>query len=199
MSTAADRDTVRNLPLWRTEEHADTTKVKVPVNQLNKTVSHIHVHASRAVIDDKETGERTHLAHFRLYLQLKGEDSSVMLNSSGADREDWIVTTLHIVYYPYPFSTSENKLVVHTIPVHREFTVHEAIVALLARNRDRYRLEPQSGSGCRHWCKVVLQDFGEYDWVDAAAAATVEHATSSIKEQYPDVDVPTPAPRGVFF
>lgn len=87
----------------------------------------------------------------------------------------------------------------HTFAVHQKFTVHEAIAALLERNCDHYRLDLESGSGCWYWCEVVLRDFVEYGWVEATAAARVEHVTSWIKEHYADVDIPMPAPRGQFY
>ncbi|KAF8916635.1 hypothetical protein CPB85DRAFT_1431957 [Mucidula mucida] len=61
---AAQRD--GNLPPWSTDGHAESTTVNVPVEELNKAVSHIYVHAARSAMG------QTSVAHFRLYLQLKG-------------------------------------------------------------------------------------------------------------------------------
>ncbi|KAF8916637.1 hypothetical protein CPB85DRAFT_1250727 [Mucidula mucida] len=157
------------LPIWSTKEHfpaADTTRVRVPANQLDQTVNCVTVHAACAAMEDIKTGALTVVAHFRLYLQFEGGKSSVALNSTGEDRDDG-TTTLKFDYHKYPFSTSRSKLDVLTITVRREFTVYEAIAALLERNCDRYSLDFESGSGCRHWCEVVLRDFEGYGWVDA--------------------------------
>ncbi len=109
------------------------------------------------------------------------------------------VTHLHIGFYRYPYSTSNSKLSVYTLAVRREFTVLQAITALLRKNRDRYRLNRSSSSGCRYWCKVVLNDFVEYGWLEAGAPATVDYVTSVVHTQYPNVSVPMPAPYGQFF
>ncbi|KAF8916612.1 hypothetical protein CPB85DRAFT_1484228 [Mucidula mucida] len=194
MSTERDG----NVLIWNSSKHADTTRVRVPAHQLDQTVNCVTVHAARALMEDYKTGGATVVAHFCLYLQLEGGESSVALNSTGEDRDDG-TTTLKFDYHEYPFSTSRSKLNVLMITVRREFTVYEAIAALLERNRDRYCLDFDSGSGCRHWCEVVLRDFEGYGWVDAEAAATVDQLTSLIKEEHPDVDVPTPAPHGQFY
>ncbi|KAF8916630.1 hypothetical protein CPB85DRAFT_1250723 [Mucidula mucida] len=189
------------LPIWSTKEHfpaAEITAVSIPVDKLDKTVNCVTVHAARAAMEDIKTGAVTVVAHFCLYLQLDGGESSIMLNSSGEGFDDGR-TVLELIYHDYPFSTSPSKLNLLTITVHREFTVHEAIEALLGRHCDRYRLDLESGSGCRHWCEVVLRDFEGYGWVDAEAAATVDDLTRWIKEKHPDVDVPVPAPRGQFY
>ncbi|KAF8916642.1 hypothetical protein CPB85DRAFT_1431962 [Mucidula mucida] len=180
-ATRTERDAIF-LPIWNTKQHAETTKVRIPADKLDKTVNCVTVHAARAAMEDIKTGAVTVVAHFRLYLQLDGGKSSVVLNSSGEDFDDGR-TKLELIYYKYPFlNLAEQAQSAHD---------HNIVTA--------YRLDLESGSGCRHWCEVVLRDFEGYGWVDAEAAATVDHLTSLIKEEHPDVDVPTPAPRGQFY
>lgn len=93
----------QNLPPWLKPEHAETTVVNVPEKNLDLPISHIHVHATRV---ERGTGVDTvQAAHFRLFLQIKDANKSVMLNSFGATSQG--MTRLDIVWCEFPWSNSQ--------------------------------------------------------------------------------------------
>jgi hypothetical protein len=87
------------------------------------------------------------------------------------------------------------------IPVENPFTVLDAMRTLLTKNRDRYYLDANTGSGCRYWCQVVISDFINNKWVNKKHGNCVEELTTSVKanSEYKDVDIPVPAPKGTFY
>jgi hypothetical protein len=171
---------------------ADTVSINVKETHLNKLVTSIVIHSAIVIM-----GGTTGTAHFRIFLQLP-DNSSVELDSYGLQRTK---TMLKVIYRPYSFSTATSTMGTLEIPVEKPFTILDAVTTLLTKNRDRYYLDPSTGSGCRYWCQVVIGDFIDNKWVNKKHGNCVEEFTISVKadSKYKDVNIPVPAPKGTFY
>ncbi|KIM36197.1 hypothetical protein M413DRAFT_14152 [Hebeloma cylindrosporum] len=174
-----------------------TTRLKYLDGKLDFQVWGIVIHASKSRMFYPDRPSRE-VAHLRIFL-VTSENSSIELNPSS--EYGGIGIMLEIIFRSYRFSRTRRYMDILNIPVIRVFTVREVIDNLFSNNRDRYRLDLATGSGCRYWCSVVISDFVSMGWVSANDANAVERLTNTLANdvRWVDVFIPVPSPRGIFY
>ncbi|KIM36182.1 hypothetical protein M413DRAFT_31933 [Hebeloma cylindrosporum] len=180
-------------PIWKQRGHADTTElIGVQDYHLQCQVSEVVAYAAEYAIGDLP------VAHFRIFLVLSEGRGAIQLNSKAFESH---TTMLVVKYCSYDYSKSRGFMGTMTIPVIQAFTVREALEKLLSLNRDHYRLVPQTGSGCRYWCSVVIADFIQCGWLYEGYADLFDRLASALKKdpRWRDVVMPSPSPRGTFY
>lgn len=136
--------------------------------------------------------------HFRLFCVID-EDNSVELQTFRLSTSTGICRLL-VIDRNYA-SSNKNQLDKHEMPCveGREFTIKEVIDYILhVKKRYKYLFDCDTGSGCRYWCNVVVQDLEDFGllpvgttvamvtWGDRVAETDREHMN-------------IPATQGIFY
>jgi hypothetical protein len=75
--------------------------------------------------------------------------------------------------------------------------VQDVIDLILAKGRDRYKLT-EGGSGCRYWCKTVVRDLEDHQFVRGGSSDQLEGYMRSLHAVHGNW-VPYPLYKGTFY
>ncbi|KAH6908538.1 hypothetical protein BKA70DRAFT_1562594 [Coprinopsis sp. MPI-PUGE-AT-0042] len=161
---------------------------------LDKPVESIIVHA-------RGVGDINNNAHFSLFLQMS-DNKSVSVNPVVPEDapQDNLAIVLTLKGCKYGFST-QMFVDVATVPIvdNQRPTIRQALALLLAGHRDAYRNQPETGSGCKFWCRTAIKDYERQGWVrEGQGDRAVDKLVSSAKAKgysFPDGGDPV----GVFY
>lgn len=136
--------------------------------------------------------------HFRLFCVI-GERRSVELQTFRLSTATGICTTL-ILDRNYK-STNKNLIDEHFLKCteEREYMVKD-IVDYLLFDKKRYKclFDCATGSGCRHWCNVVVKDLEDFGLFAEGTSQAMVAWGDGVAERYPD-HMSIPATTGVFY
>lgn len=142
---------------------------------LGRTITHINVVANSNSSGSSNFLEGPPPAHFRLFFALERSYGSSVIESvevdsntenAGTDREGNQLTILRILRRNYEVSIPTNYRTIIQLkgPLRTQrhkrqpFRVYDLISLLVTNRRYRYYLDRDTGSGCRWFCEVVLED-----------------------------------------
>lgn len=175
---------------------ADTVSLeKLSQKLLDKPMAGIIVHA-------RGMGDINNNTHFSLYLQIS-DTKSVFVNPGVPEDapRDNLAIILTFKSCNFAFSTSNSFIDMETVSIieGQRPTIRQAILLLLARHRDAYRNQPETGSGCRFWCRTAIKDFESQGWVKQGHGdRKIDRLVASVKNKgykFPDIEEPI----GVFY
>ena len=161
------------------------------------TVRSALIHGSRC---QTTTFPLAYYVHWRIYFQLNvpfPHHDSIEFNSQRLQADG--STRLYISFREYEHSNVQQTVGRIEIPMIRQVTVQQLIDFVLGRNRrDRYRLT-DGGSGCRFWCKTVINDLEQAGWIGPGSGAQLESYFLSLHQKYGNGCIPYPLYQGTFY
>ncbi|TBU25021.1 hypothetical protein BD311DRAFT_670545 [Dichomitus squalens] len=143
------------------------------------------------------------MAHFRILLVLDDSSNSplsIELNSVGLVTTTGL-TRMHVISRNWTHSAGTTRVLaeqdVHFIPGHALPTVDTVLNLLVGNKRHHYMLHA-SGSGCRYWTKVVLQDLIRAGYMAPGSDSIVATIKDEIAKANPQILMLADA-EGTFF
>ncbi|TDL27899.1 hypothetical protein BD410DRAFT_335621 [Rickenella mellea] len=193
LNAAAQRND--RTPAYMREEHIRTEGIPAVAQ---RTVNSITVHACSTVGTSAQGS--VSVAHFRLFLGLSGvRPESVELNNTG--HQGGRTTTTFITYRPYSRSQTVTTLGYQVVNIAgSNLTVNQILEHLfVTKRRHLYRLDADTGSGCRFWCRTVLSDMVAQTWIPSSAIELTEAIAEAIQRNNKALVSEVGNPRGGIF
>ncbi|KAH7884141.1 hypothetical protein F5I97DRAFT_1898812 [Phlebopus sp. FC_14] len=168
----------------------------------NTLVVRLNPAARRAVVQQYTisgspviVGDPSSVLHWRIFVKCAYGDYSCTVKLDLIPGQDGRTGVLMVTTVPYELSSSSAAHVSHhaTTPI----TIDQLLQTLQQRYRDRYMYD-DTGSGCRYWCRTVLQDLEVLRLVSAGACQEFDGYVVSWNQQHP-ARFPLPTRQGTFY
>ncbi|GBE81776.1 hypothetical protein SCP_0401490 [Sparassis crispa] len=151
-------------------------------------VTKVHLACSPVDISNPDS-----ILHWAVSLELT-ETSSVIMDMipAGIDGRTGVLVV----------SSSQERILEHsvepfTISTANTATVNDLLSVIIDKKRHQYKYD-DSGSGCRYWCTVVVDDWEQQGLVTPGAHNELENHISQLSGKNP-ARVPMPVRKGTFY
>ncbi|KAL4245362.1 hypothetical protein ABKN59_009477 [Abortiporus biennis] len=132
----------------------------------NLTLKVKAIHLSATLPPGSSSGSITPIPHWRIYLEVPDQKSVSLDMTPGGDGQTGL-----ILVQSRSYANTENKLVSFSASASVDMTVEQVMGIIRSNKREFYRFTSQ-GTGCRWWCRTILNDLEK---IGAVAPQSTAH------------------------
>ncbi|KAM5542103.1 hypothetical protein V8D89_004413 [Ganoderma adspersum] len=181
-------------PFWRTHKDDYVDDQKYSLMDGSRPVISIRIIANQVLGQAASAADGTvpvaNMAHFRILLvvdESTGHPASVELNSMGMAVTGTTKLVVASRQWVHSAGTAAKLADEVILPLQGKVLTVDNILDMLIRNcRHHYRLH-NSGSGCRYWTKVVLEDLVNVGFLPVGSERVVAAIMEHIRKTRPQI------------